>query len=146
MSNYPSWWNTTVTVYNKYEDPETRQISWFRHTRPGCFFKYTGNKISVGETTLETDTVICRVPISTAFKESYSWNALSVKSGYFTFSPGDIVAKGIISDGIDEYTSGQRSSDFLKKHKKLQGCFVVNACSINTGEGRGLEHYYVRGV
>ena len=31
MNNYPSWWDTTVTIYNRYEDPQTNLVSWHRH-------------------------------------------------------------------------------------------------------------------
>lgn len=146
MSNYPEWWNTTITVYNKYEDPATRRITWYRTVLENCFWKYTGNKIVVGETTLETNTTLCRVPKNEAFLEKYLWNDEPDKLGHFTLSAGDIIVKGNVADTIDEYASNQRSSDFIAKYKKLQGCMVIEQCAVNTGLGRGLEHYYVRGV
>ena len=146
MSNYPEWWDTTVTVFNKYENPATRQITWHKTVLHNCFWKYTGNKIVVGETTIDTNTTLCRVPANVAFLEKYQWNETENKSEYFTFGAGDILIKGEVSDEIDEYASGNRSSDILAKYKKLQGCMVIEQCAINTGLGRGLEHYYVRGV
>lgn len=146
VSNYPEWWNTTVTVFNKYEDPATRQITWYKTVLQNCFWKYTGNKIVVGETTIDTNTTLCRVPLNDAFLEKYQWNAVEDKSSKFTFGAGDILIKGEVTDSIDEYASGRRSSDVLAKYKKLQGCMVIDKCAINTGLGRGLEHYYVRGV
>jgi hypothetical protein len=146
VSNYPEWWNTTITVFNKYEDPATRLITWHKTVIPNCFWKNTGNKIVVGETTLETDTTICRVPLHPAFLEKYLWDAIEEKSEKFTLSPGDIIIRGDIDDIIDEYNSGHRSSDILTKYKKLQGCMVIEKSAINTGLGRGMEHYYVRGV
>ena len=146
MSNYPEWWNTTVTVYNKYEDPATRQISWHRTVLHNCFWKYTGNKIVVGETAIETDTTLCRIPKSTAFLEKYLWNNTDDKSKHFTLGTGDILVKGEVADEINEYASGYRSSDILTKYNKLQGCMVIEKWADNTGLGRDLEHYYVRGV
>lgn len=145
MSNYPEWWNTTITVFNKYEDPATRRITWHKTVLQNCFWKYTGNKIVVGETTLETNTTLCRIPVNTAFLEKYQWNEAD-KSKHFTLGTGDIIVKGSVEDVIDEYVSGQRSSDMLAKYKKLQGCMVIEQCATNTGLGRGLEHYFVRGV
>ena len=81
-----------------------------------------------------------------AYLETYQWNALTDKSEHFTLSPGDIIVKGEVTDEVNEYVSGQRSSDFLAKYKKLQGCMVIEQCAVNAGPGRGLEHYYVRGV
>ena len=146
VSNYPFWWDTTITVYNKFEDPATRQITWHRTVLHDCFWKYTGNKIVIGETALETNTTLCRVPLNSKFLEKYLWNNTQDKSMYFTFGTGDILIKGEVTDEIDEYASGYRSSDILTKYKKLQGCMVVDKCAINVGLGRGLEHYYVKGV
>lgn len=144
-NNYPEWWNTTITVYNKYEDPTTREITWYKSTIKNCFWKYTGNKVTVGDTTLETNATICRVPVNKNFREKYLWNDAD-KSKYFTFGPGDIIVKGTATDEINEYTTGHRSSDLLAKYKKLQGCFIVERCSINVSPGLGTEHYYVRGI
>lgn len=146
MSKYPEWWNTTVTVYNKYEDPATRQVTWHKTVLHDCFWKYTGNKIVVGETTIETDTTLCRIPKSTAFLERHIWNATEDKTKYFTLGTGDIIIKGEVADEINEYASGNRSSDILTKYKKLQGCMVIDKCAINTGPGIGVEHYYVKGM
>lgn len=146
MSNYPEWWDATVTVYNKYEDPATRQISWHRTVLYHCFWKYTGNKIVVGETTIDTNTTICRIPISPKFLERHIWNNAQDKSNYFTLGAGDIIIKGEVTDEINEYAASYRSSDILTKYKKYGECMVINKCSVNAGLGRGLEHYYVRGV
>ena len=64
---------------------------------------------------------------------------------YFTLGTGDIIVKGAVTDEIDEYTSGKRSSDFIKKYKALQGCMEIQHFSIDTGIGRCAEHYYVTG-
>jgi hypothetical protein len=146
VSNYPAWWNTTITVFNKYEDPTTRRITWYKTVLQNCFWKNTGNRIVAGETTLETDSTICRIPLHPQFLENYQWNDIEDKSLNFTLSTGDILVRGEVTDEIDEYASGVRSSDILTKYKKLQGCMVIDKCAINTGLGRGLEHYYVRGV
>lgn len=146
MSKYPEWWNTTITLYNKYEDPTSRIRTWYKTVIHNCFWKYTGNKIVVGETLLETNTTLCRIPAHPDYLEQYKWAEEEDKSVKFTLSPGDIIVKGEVEEIIDEYTAGYRSSDILAKYKKLQGCMVVDQCAVNTGLGRGMEHYYVRGV
>lgn len=146
VSNYPEWWNTTITVYNKYEDPSSRIVTWHRTVLHNCFWKYTGNKIVVGETALETNTTLCRIPENPAFLEPFEWNEEADKSKYFTLHTGDIIVSREVEDVIDEYTSGYRSSDILAKYKKLQGCMKIEQCAINTGPGRDLPHYYVKGV
>lgn len=146
MSNYPEWWNDTITVFNKYEDPATRRITWYKTVLHNCFWKYTGNRIVVGETALDTNTIICRIPKNSAYLEKYKWDATTEKSKHYTLCPDDILIKGKVDDDIDEYASGKRSSDILTKYKRLQGCMVIEKCASNTGLGRGLEHYYVSGV
>ena len=145
---YPIWWDTTITVYNKYEDPQTRVIRWFSTVIEGCFWKYVGDKITVGETVLETNNIICRIPQQSNFLEKYLWinKPNDTMSEFFTLGPGDIIVKGEVTESIDEYTSGHRSSDFIRKYKNLQGCMEVEQVAINTGGGRNNPHYYVRGL
>ena len=151
MNNvYPRWWDTTITVYNKYTDPQTKVISWYKNVIPGCFWKYQHDKVTVGQTVLESNKTICRVRKDDRFLEPYEYNEVphDLKSEYFTFSKGDILIKGEISDEIDEYTRGKYSTDLIKKYKALQGCIEVDHVSINAGGGRtGMgEHYLVEGV
>lgn len=148
MNNYPEWWNHTVTVYNKYEDSQTRAVTWYKTVLHNCFWQESEDKLSVGETIIKTNSTKCRVPVNTKFKERFEWEQLSVadKTNYFTLGTGDIIVLGEVDDIVDEYSSGHRSSDLLNKHKKMRGCMVINKCSINTGPGRGCEHYYVKGV
>ena len=114
MSNhYASWWNTTVTIYNKYEDPQTNLVRWHRHVVENCFWKYTGDKITINNVVLDTNSIICRIPVNENFLEKYQWINIpnDEMSNYFTLGQGDIIVKGEVSDIIDEYHSGNRSSD-----------------------------------
>ena len=148
MNNYPEWWNQTITVFNKYEHPETRVITWYKTVLENCFWKYTENKLTVGETTIETAVTLCRVPVNEKFLEKYEWESLMApeRPNDFTFGPGDILVKGAVNDEVNEYQQGQRSSDLMKKYKNLQGCMLIQQCSVNTGGGRGNEHYLIKGV
>lgn len=148
MSNYPIWWDTSVTIYNKYEDVQTGLIKWYRYTVDSCFWKYDYDKVILGSTILESNKIICRIPANAKFMEKYEWVKLPNDEmvNYFTLGPEDIIIKGVVDDDIDEYKSGYRSTDFLSKYKKLQGCMVVDEVKINVGPGRCNEHYYVKGV
>lgn len=148
MNNYPSWWNTTITIYNKYEDPITNLITWYSHTVEGAFWKYVGNKVVIDKVVLETKDIICRIRKDDNFLEKHEWIALpnDEMSKYFTLGQEDIIVKGQVDDVIDEYTSGKRSSDLKKKYKSLQGCMEIQQWADNTGGGRGNEHYYVKGI
>lgn len=149
MSNhYPSWWDTTITIYNKYEDKLTNVVTWYRHVVEKTFWKYSGNKVVVGNTVLETKDIICRIRKDDAFLEKHEWIALpnDRMADYFTLGQGDIIVKGEVDDDINEYQSGKRSSDLKKKYKALQGCIEIQEWSNNTGGGRGNEHYFVKGI
>lgn len=146
--NYPQWWDTTLTIYNRYEDKMTQVVTWFRHTVENCFWKYTGNTVNIGQTILATKDIICRIPEQEDFLERYQWEQLpnDEMSDYFTISPEDIIVKGNVDDGIDEYTKGYRSTDLLEKYKRLQGCMQVEEVALNVGGGRNEPHYYVKGT
>ena len=148
MSDYPIWWDTTLTVYNKFEDPQTQVISWYRTVIDNCFWKYTGDKINIGETVLETNNIICRIPENDLFIEKYEWIQLpnDKKSQYFTLGAGDVIIKGEVDDIVNEYLSGHRSSDLVAKYKNLQGCMEVQQITLNTGVGRNNPHYFVKGI
>ena len=148
MNNYPVWWDQTITIYNKYLNPETRVITWQKSVVKNCFWKYTGNKITVNESTIETDNTICRIPKNDKYLDRHEWEILPEESRkeHFCLGTGDIIVKGEVEDIIDDYVAGSRSSDLLTKYRKLQGCMLIERCSVNTGLGRGNEHYYVKGV
>lgn len=149
MSNiYPVWWDTDLTIYNKYEDPQTRIVTWYSTVVTGAFWKYTGDKVTINKVTLETNNTICRIRKSSQFLEKHEWLAKpnDQMSNFFTLGLGDIIVKGEVTDTIDEYTAGRRSNDLEKKYKNLQGCIRIEEVAINVGQGRCDEHYYVKGV
>ena len=146
MSNrYPTWWNTTLTLYNKYEDPQTQIITWHRHVLENCFWQYVGSSIRINNIVIGSGSVICRIPESSSFIDKHSWILLpnDQMSRYFTLAQGDIVIKGNVSDTIDEYSDGHRSTDILSKYSKFQECLEIGSISINVGGGRNNPHYLV---
>lgn len=148
MNNYPQWWDETLTVYNKYTDPTTHLVTWYRHVITDCFWKNIGNKVTVGNTVLETDTIICRIRKRDDFVPKYEWIELTDKANKFTLGQGDIIVRGEVTDNIIEYggTGGLKSTQLINKYKELQGCMVISEVTINIGGGRGDEHYHVKGA
>lgn len=146
MNNYPQWWNQTITIYNRFEDPETKLIKWYSKVIPNCFWRYVEEKFIINGTVVNANVTVCRIPKNDKFVERYLWEQLGdEKDNYFTLSIGDMIVKGEVNDVIDEYTTGLRSNNFLTKYKKLQGCTLISSVSNNTEGGRGAEHYLVRG-
>ena len=141
--DYPVWWNTSVTLYNKYRDSKG-EITWYRTVLEGCFWKYETDYERVGEVTQVTKVLLCRVRKSEEFLEDFEWKEITDKGSYFTFNEGDILIRGEVADVIDEYTKGSRSSDLLNKYKSR--CAEITEYRNNTGAGRVCEHYLVRGI
>lgn len=142
---YPSWWNTTITLYNKYEDPQTHVIRWFKHTIDGCFWHYTGNKVKINNVSLDTSDTLCRIREDDRFISKHQWEQLpnDQMGEFFTLGRGDIIIKGDVDDEINEYATGHRSTDLLSKYSKYQECIEVGTIAINTGGGRNNPHYRV---
>lgn len=145
--NYPIWWDTTVTVFNRYEDEQTQVIRWYKTVIPECFWKNDFQRLKMGEVQVQTDNIVCRIPENSNFREKQDWLKIpnDKMNKYFTLSQGDIIIRGEADTIIDEYTSGKRSSDIIEAYK-WQGCMVIDRVSINVGPGRGLPHYHVEGV
>lgn len=148
MNIYPEWWNTPVTIYNRAEDTQTNVVTWYKHQVDGAFWKYIKDKVTIGESVLETNKIICRIRKDANYLDKVDWIALpnDKKSSYFTLGQKDIIVKGLVDDEIDEYTKGHRSTDIIKKYKALQGCMEVDTVANNTGGGRGQEHYLAEGI
>lgn len=141
------WWTDTITIYNKYTDPTTQAIRWYRSVVENCFWKDSDVKLSVGSVIIEGNSTICRIPENDKFLERYQWEALSndKMSSYFTLGVGDIIIRGNVNDIVDEYIKNHRSSDLVAKYKRLQGCMEIQKVSINTGNLKCMPHYLVRG-
>lgn len=145
---YAPWWETTVTIFNRYEDTQTNVVRWYKRTVKGTFWKNVRNKVTIGDVTIDSNNVICRIREDANFKEPHEWMQLpnDEKGDYFTLGRGDIIIKGEVDDEINEYVKNQRSSDLLAKYKMLQGCMQIEDVGINTGTARNNPHYYVSGT
>lgn len=148
MNNYGQWWNSTITLYNKFKNPDDNKIYWYRHVIKDCFYNHSQNEIVVGQSKIASDVSVCRIRVNDSFKDKRSWNELnsSEKEQFFTLAPGDIIVADETEFEINEYEKGKRSSDMMAEYKEWPGCFTVKSVNINVGGGRGNEHYLARGV
>ena len=146
MSNYPEWWDKTVTVYNKYKDPTTAVVTWHSTKIAGCFWKDVGVKLEVGNTSIVTSDIICRIPKQASYLSPFDWYELQDKSGAFTLKQGDIIVLGEFNDEIDEYTRGQRSTDLLEKYHEIDSCMEIKKVAVDTMTGMLSPHYRIVGV
>lgn len=137
-------WDKTITLYNRYEDEQTGVIKWYRHKLSNCFYKRTNNNVSVGGVRLLTDTTTVRIPAQAGYLPPYLWNNQpnDRKRNNMTLQSGDLIFLGEVSEEIDEYTSGKRSSDLITKYKALGSVFVT---SVNINDFMYGQHYLVKG-
>lgn len=138
------FWNKTITLYNKSEDIQTGVISWNRHVLYNCFVKRTNSKINVGNVQLQTDNTIIRILEQSNFILPYEWQNLpnDRMKETITLQAGDLIILGDVSDDIDEYTGGQRSTDIIAKYSVLGSVFVS---SVNINADLPNKHYLVMG-
>lgn len=144
MSDYPSWWDTTVTLYNKYTE-SNGAVTWYRTVLEGCFWKYIGDRVRVNDSVLSTEDTVCRIRKNEDYRKPHEWKNADDKSSVFTINRGDIIVCGEVEDEINEYQKGSRSSDLINKYRD-EGCIEVVEWANNTGGGRGIEHYRVKGI
>lgn len=137
-------WDKTITLYNRYEDEQTGVVKWYRHKLNKCFYKRTNNKVSVGDVQLQTDNTVIRIPAQSGYLPPFAWLNLpnDRKANQMTLQSGDLIFLGDVSDEIDEYQRGQRSSDLITKYKALGSVFVT---SVNINDFMYGQHYYVKG-
>lgn len=138
------FWNKTITLYNKHEDEQTGLIKWYKHILTDCFYKVTNNVVSVGGVQLQTDDNIIRIPEQANYLPPYKWLQVpnDKKGQAMTLQSGDLIFLGDVSEEIDEYTSGKRSTDIIKKYSALGSVFVK---SVNINNLIPGAHYLVRG-
>lgn len=141
---YPPWWNSTVTIYNRYEDPLTQIVTWYRTVLTDCFWKVNVGVV-YGNQSMNasyTNMIICRIPKNDNYVNAYIWKRLSAEERLlnFTLQVGDIIVNGEVDDDINEYIKGQRSSDLIERYKDL-GIIRIETTGDNSDEVRNLPHY-----
>ena len=146
-AGYPLWWDTTVTIYNKFVDKQTDVVTWYKSIVHDCFWQLAGTELSIGGTVLDTKQIVCRIPKDDRFLEKQDWVQLpnDLMAEHFTLGQGDIIVKGECEFEINEYAQGYRSTDLLGMYRSYQACAEITKCSNNTGIGRNNEHYLAIG-
>jgi hypothetical protein len=105
------------------------------------------NKLTVGNTVIESNKIIVRIQKSDNYKPYADWLFLGndVRGDYFTLHQGDIIIRGDVGDVIDEYDKLNNSNAVISRYKELGECLVIDTFVDNTRTGRGLKHYKVIG-
>ncbi|MEA4830999.1 hypothetical protein SDC9_103595 [bioreactor metagenome] len=141
---YPKWFCKTITLYCRYEDTTTKRVSWYRYVIDGAYYKNISSSALIGNVRISTESTVCRIRAGSRYLSPNAWlvceNTNKIQS--YTLKNGDIVVLGSVSDSIDEYTAGIRSSDLIAKYR-AQGAIKINKVSVNTE--LGSSHFRVEG-
>ena len=144
MNKFPIWWNSTVTLYNRYEDPVTQVVTWYRSILTDCFWKINTNSVYENNNISVTygNEIICRIPKNENYLNPYLWKRLDAEHriSKFTLQTGDILVNGELTDDINEYIKGQRSTDLVDRYKDL-GVIRIETVADNSDVVRNLPHY-----
>lgn len=143
-AQYPHWWNTTITLYNKYMRSDNT-IAYSRHVLNNVFYKAEKAEQLSGSALYQASSYIVRIPQDPAYipHSQFVQQPEESLSNYFTLNTGDLVFKGEIDEEIDETVRGVRANDLLNKY--MPDCFTVKTFSDNTGAAVA-RHYYISGV
>lgn len=140
-----NFWKQTITVYNRYEDKAEGTVKYYRHVLHNCFVKHTNNQVTVGNTHIQSDDALVRIPAQPDFFSVFEWKRADddTKAGFITLQVDDLIIFGAVADDIDEYTAGKRKNDIIEKYKDL-GYMSVKSFNLNTF--LPTKHYLVKGI
>ena len=140
-----SFWTQTITIYNRCEDKAEGTVKYYSHILHNCFVKRTNNQVTVGNTHIQSDDTLVRIPAQPDFLPVFEWKRADddTKAGFITLQADDLIIFGAVADDIDEYTAGKRKNDIIEKYKDL-GYMSVKSFNLNTF--LPTKHYLVKGI
>ena len=74
MNSFGPWWDTTITIFNRFEDPQTQVVTWYRTVLYNNFWQATGNKVVIGNIVHHFKTLGYKVGINKPFSNSKTLN------------------------------------------------------------------------
>ena len=119
------YWNEVITLFQKNTAPDGT-VRWNKSTLEGCFWKNKQNRSRSDGAEFKLTSTVCRIPTPCP----------AVKIG-------DILVRGAVSDEIDEYAAGRRSTDLMAKYAGK--CFLVGEARDNSAGKPGIKHIYAAG-
>lgn len=129
--------NTGCTIYNLYivsgaecyQRTQLSAVAWQN--------RKAANVIASGLLAADSATVYIPLALGVSYLKPLTWQALSVKTGYWTLAVGDVIVKGLVTD---EITGGFTMTDLKAKYDD-----VVTIHSVDTMDAGSLsmQHWQV---
>jgi hypothetical protein len=124
--------NTGCTVYNRYivsgsehyQRTELAAVAWQN--------RKAANVIASGLLAADSATIYIPFALGTNYVKPIAWQALSVKTGYWTLAIGDVIVKGLVTDEIHDAVVSPPSAAFTMTNLKAKYDDVVTIKSVDT--------------
>lgn len=137
--------NDTVTIWNRYRDPNTKKDSWYRHVVQNCSWEseIISGVNGTGAVTGSAYTV--QIDQNPNYRDKRTWDALDAtgKVLYFTLTPGELIALGDVAFTIDGI-AGHTESD--AKIALTPDIFTIKVVGDETESYKRAPHYEIAGV
>lgn len=119
------YWSETITLYHRSE-AANGAVSWKRSVHSGCFWQQRAMRERTEGAEFRPAGIVCRLP-----------------APHPDVQIGDIIIRGSVSAEIDEYASGKRSTDLLKRYAGES--MIVAELHRNMRGLAGTDHLYAGG-
>lgn len=132
----------TITIWNKWRNPETNKDQWFRHVIHNCVWEHKTVRAVSGQTASVASTFSVLISENPRFRSQNDW-AAGNKASFFTLQAGDLVA---LNKQTLEITGIAPSTESAIRQSLSPEVFTIRAFNNNTASYKLGKHYYVEGV
>jgi len=129
--------NSSMTIYNKYFDPITREDKWQRHVIQEVFWDATSS-VNLYKGLNRADKGVIYVPFNSNYM-TYFTDPISFQANhtcYWTIQNGDIIVKGTVTDEITKQSELER---------KYSNVLNVSGFAIRDFGSPNMRHIEVNG-
>ena len=130
----------TVTVWNRFRNPETRKDEWYRRVIDGCSWEQESVVDTSGAGAVIGNVYSVLIAAHEDYRAPPAWID---RDAHWTLQVGDIVAKGIVGVEITG-TSPNREADVLSVLSPA--VFTVKAVLDESEPHKQGRHYEVKGL
>lgn len=144
--------NCSITLYNRYVVSGAEKYQRTQITIPsGNCVEWENRKASnvVASGLLTADSAVIYIPFALGANhlDPHAWQALTVKTGFWTLAVGDVIVKGLVADEIHDAVVSPPSTAFTMTNLKSKYDDVITVKSVDTFDmgSASLRHWKVSG-
>lgn len=135
----------TVTIWNRWRNPDTSKDEWYRHVINRCTWDVKIVRALVGDGAAIASTYNVRIEENASYRDRRAWEDLNAdgKVEFFTLSPGDLAALG---NADFEITGMKPYTESDAKKKFAPDIFTIRAVKDNAKPYMMGRHYRIEGA